>query len=74
MLNDIANIMTIAKMRYWDNARYSLIVHRKFCGFGTELLSNTVVVKNNGSSGDNDFLSLIPLRKSLTPQEPNCIR
>ena len=69
MLNDIANIMIIAKMRYWDNARYTLIVHRKFCGFGTELLSNTVIVKNNGSSGVNDFLSGSTQRKSLTPLE-----
>ena len=51
--------MTIAKMRYWNNARYSLIVHIKFYGFGTELPSRTVVVKNNGSSGDNDFLSRV---------------
>ena len=69
MLNDIANIMTVAKMRYWDNARYYLILHRKFCGFGTELLSNTVIVKNNGSSGVDDFLSGSTLRKSLTPLE-----
>ena len=44
-------------VRYWDTARYSLIVHRKFCEFGTELLSNTVVVENIGSRGVNDFHS-----------------
>ena len=47
VFNDIANIMTIAKMRYWENARFALIVHKKFSGFGTELLSNTLVVKKD---------------------------